>query len=154
VLAYMQVTRGEQMTPFNINESIKALFQTGLFSDVRITQRGNTLVVQVEENPIINRVSFEGNSELDNEALEAEVELRERTVFTRARVQSDVQRLIALYRRSGYFAVQIEPKIIRLDQNRVNLVFEINEGTSTRIARINFLGNEAFSDSQLRSAIS
>jgi outer membrane protein insertion porin family len=150
----MQVARGEQMTPFNINESIRALFQTGLFSDVRITQRGNTLVVQVEENPIINRVSFEGNSELDNEALAKEVELRERTVFTRARVQSDVQRLIALYRRSGYFAVQVEPKIIRLDQNRVNLVFEINEGTSTRIARINFLGNEAFSDSQLRSAIS
>jgi outer membrane protein insertion porin family len=154
VIAYMQVARGEQITPFNINESIRALFQTGLFSDVRITQRGNTLVVQVEENPIINRVNFEGNSELDNEALAKEVELRERTVFTRARVQSDVQRLIALYRRSGYFAVQVEPKIIRLDQNRVNLVFEINEGTSTRIARINFLGNEAFSDSQLRSAIS
>jgi outer membrane protein insertion porin family len=154
VIAYMQVTPGEQMTPFNINESIRALFQTGLFSDVRITPRDSTLVVQVEENPIINRVSFEGNSELDNATLEAEVELRERTVFTRARVQSDVQRIIALYRRSGYFAVRVEPKIIRLDQNRVNLVFEINEGTATRIARINFLGNSAFSDRQLRSVIS
>jgi outer membrane protein insertion porin family len=154
VLAYMQVAPGEQVTPANINESIKALFQTGLFSDVRITRSGNTLVVQVEENPIINRVSFEGNSELDDEALAKEVELRERAVFTRARVQSDVQRLIALYRRSGYFAVQVEPKIIRLDQNRVNLVFEIREGTATRIARINFLGNTAFSDSQLRSVIS
>ncbi|HUF44991.1 MAG TPA: outer membrane protein assembly factor BamA [Aestuariivirgaceae bacterium] len=154
VMAYMQVTPGEVATPFNINESIKALFQTGLFSDVRISRRNNTLVVQVEENPIINRVSFEGNSQLENEDLEKEVELRERTVFTRARVQSDVQRLIGLYRRSGYFAVQIEPKIIRLDQNRVNLVFEIREGTATRIARINFLGNSAFSDSQLRSVIS
>ena len=154
VLAYMQVARGDQMTPFNINESIKALFQTGLFSDVRISQRGNVLVVVVEENPIINRVTFEGNSELDNEALVKEVELRERTVFTRARVQSDVQRLIGLYRRSGYFAVRVEPKIIRLDQNRVNLVFEINEGIATQIARINFLGNSAFSDSQLRGAIS
>ena len=154
VMAYMQVSPGQQATPFNINESIKALFQTGLFSDVRITQRGNTLVVQVEENPIINRVTFEGNSELDTETLTKEVELRERTVFTRARVQSDVQRLIALYRRSGFFAVQVEPKIIRLDQNRVNLVFEIREGTATRIARINFLGNSAFSDNQLRSVIS
>ena len=154
VMAYMQVTPGEVATPFNINESIKALFQTGLFSDVRISRRNNTLVVQVEENPIINRVSFEGNSQLENEDLEKEVELRERTVFTRARVQSDVQRLIGLYRRSGYFAVQIEPKIIRLDQNRVNLVFEIREGTETQIARINFLGNSAFSDSQLRSVIS
>lgn len=154
VLAYMQLGRGDQITPFNINESIKALFQTGLFSDVRISQRGNVLVVVVEENPIINRVTFEGNSELDTEALAKEVELRERTVFTRARVQSDVQRLIGLYRRSGYFAVRVEPKIIRLDQNRVNLVFEITEGTATQIARINFLGNSAFSDSQLRGAIS
>jgi outer membrane protein insertion porin family len=154
VLAYMQVSPGEEMTPFNINESIVTLFQTGLFSDVQITRRNNTLVVRVEENPIINRVSFEGNRQLDDKTLEAEVELRERTVFTRARVQSDVQRLIALYRRSGYFAVRVEPKIIRLDQNRVNLVFEIHEGTATRIARINFLGNDAFSDSQLRRVIS
>jgi outer membrane protein insertion porin family len=154
VLAYMQVSPGEEMTPFNINESIRALFQTGLFSDVRILRRNNTLVVQVEENPIVNRVNFEGNRQLDDAALTKEVELRERAVFTRARVQSDVQRVIALYRRSGYFAVRVEPKIIRLDQNRVNLVFEIDEGTATRIARINFLGNEAFSDSQLRSVIS
>ena len=154
VMAYMQVSPGQPATPFNINESIKALFQTGLFSDVRITQRGNTLVVQVEENPIINRVTFEGNSELDTDALAKEVEVRERAVFTRARVQSDVQRIIALYRRSGFFAVQVEPQIIRLDQNRVNLVFEIREGIATQIARINFLGNSAFSDSQLRSVIS
>lgn len=154
VLTYMQVAPGEQATPEKVDESIKALFQTGLFSDVRIFRRGNSLVVQVEENPLVNQVAFEGNSELDDAALAKEIELRERMVFTRARVQSDVQRLIALYRRSGYFAARVEPKIIRLPQNRVNLVFEIDEGRATKIARINFIGNVAFSDSQLRRVIS
>lgn len=154
VLAYMQVSPGQQATPDRIDQSIKALFQTGLFSDVRIFRRGASLVVQVEENPIVNRVTFEGNDELDDETLAKEIELRERMVFTRARAQSDVQRLIALYRRSGFFAVRIEPKVIRLPQNRVNLVFEIQEGAETRIARINFVGNQAFSDSQLRSVVS
>ena len=154
VLSYMHIAPGEAMSPDKIDQSIKALFQTGLFADVRIFRRGNSLVVQVEENPLINKIGFEGNSELNDDKLSKEVELRERMVFTRAHVQSDVQRLIALYRRSGYFAVRVDPKIIRLSQNRVNLVFEIDEGKSTSIERINFVGNEAFSDGQLRSAIS
>ncbi len=153
VIAYMQVSPGEVANPGNIDESIKALFQTGLFSDVRIVRRGSTLVVQVEENPLINRVSFEGNSELTDKVLAGEVELRERVVFTRARAQSDVQRIIALYRRSGYFGARVEPKIIRLGQNRVNLVYEIQEGRSTSIESITFVGNSAFSDGQLRSVI-
>ncbi|MGE0211837.1 MAG: outer membrane protein assembly factor BamA [Parvibaculaceae bacterium] len=153
VTAYLQVQPGEVATPDRIDESIKALFQTGLFSDVQIFRRGSSLVVRVEENPIINRVNFEGNDELNDKALTKEVELKERMIFTRARVQSDVQRLVALYRRSGLFAARIEPKIIRLPQNRVDLVFEIDEGAKTRIETINFVGNEAFSDSTLRSAI-
>ena len=154
VLSYMQVTQGGQATPGNIDASIKALFQTGLFSDVRIFRRGSSLVVQVAENPMINRVTFEGNNELDDKKLKGETQLRERVIYTRARVQSDVQRLAALYRRSGYFGARIEPKIIRLPQNRVNLVFEINEGKVTKIERISFIGNKAFSDSELRSVIS
>ena len=154
VLSYMQLSPGDQITTEAIDESVKALFETGLFSDVRIFQRGSNLVVQVDENPLINRVNFEGNSEIKDDNLAKEVELRERMIFTRARVQSDVQRIIALYRRSGHFSAQVEPKIIRLPQNRVDLVFEINEGTATRIARINFIGNDAFSDGQLRRAIS
>ncbi len=121
---------------------------------MRIFRRGNAIVVQVEENPLINRVAFEGNSEITDENLTKEVELRERTIFTRSRVQSDVQRIVALYRRSGLFSARVEPKIIRLPQNRVDLVFEVQEGASTRIERIAFIGNEAFSDSQLRRAIS
>ncbi len=154
VLAYMHVSPGEPITPAKIDESIKALFQTGLFSDVRIFRRGSSLVVQVAENPLINKVGFEGNSDLDTKKLTKQIDLHERSVYTRARVQSDVQKLIALYRRSGHFAARIDPKIIRLSQNRVNLVFVIDEGKTTKVARINFIGNEAFSDTTLRSTIS
>lgn len=154
VLAYLHITAGEPITPDKIDQSIKALFQTGLFSDVRIFRRGNSLVVQVAENPLINKVGFEGNSDLGQEKLVKEVQLHERSIFTRAKVQADVERLLALYRRSGYFAARIDPKIIRLSQNRVNLVFVINEGTSTKIERINFIGNSVFSDGTLRSQIS
>ena len=154
VRSYMQIQPGETVTTDKIDASVKALFQTGLFADVKISQNGSQLTVVVEENPLINKVDFEGNSEIKQDALSKEVELKERLVFTRAKVQSDVQRVISLYRRSGYFAARVEPKIIRLPQNRVNLVFEIDEGVSTRIARINFVGNKAFTDSQLRSSIS
>jgi len=153
VRSYLQIQPGDPFSPSKIDDSLKALFRTGLFADVQIIRQGSNLVVQVEENPIINRVNFEGNSELTDEALLKEIELRPRTVFTRARVQSDVQRVVSLYRRSGHFTARVEPKIIRLPQNRVDLVFEIDEGDVTRIERINFIGNRAFSDSQLRSVV-
>jgi len=153
VQAYMQIQPGDAYDPQLVDQSLKALFQTGLFSDVQINRRGNVLVVTVEENPLINQISFEGNKEISDENLSKEVELKPRMVFTRARVQSDAQRIQALYRRSGLFAARVEPKIIRLPQNRVNLVFEINEGDTTRIERIAFIGNEAFDDSQLRGVI-
>ena len=154
VRSYMQISPGDEYSPAKVDASLKTLFRTGLFSDVRIFRRGNILVVSVEENPIINRVSFEGNRELDDEALAKEVELRSRVVFTRARAQADAQRIVALYRRSGRFSARVEPKIIKLSQNRVDLVFEITDGPTTKIERINFVGNREFSDSQLRRVIS
>lgn len=153
VEAYMQIGPGDQFDPVAIDQSIKALFQTGLFADVQITRRNNILVVRVEENPLINQISFEGNSEISNSNLQSEIELRPRMVFTRARVQSSVQRIVTLYRRSGLFQARVEPKIIRLPQNRVNLIFEIDEGPKTRIERISFIGNHRFSDRQLRNVI-
>lgn len=153
VLSYMQIGAGDLFDSEKIDESLKTLFQTGLFSDVRIFRRGSNLVVVVEENPMINRVNFEGNSEVKDKDLEKEVELKERTMFTRAKVQSDVQRIIAVYRRSGFYSARVEPKIIRLPQNRVDLIYEITEGAETKVKSITFVGNEAFSDSDLRSAI-
>src|SRR5688500_2186777 len=154
ILSYTQISPGDPITDEAMDESVKALFQTGLFADVDVSARGSTVVIRVEENPLINRVNFEGNSEIKDDNLLKEVELRERMIFTRAKVQSDVQRIVALYRRSGHFSARVEPKIIRLPQNRVDLVFEINEGGATQIERISFIGNEAFSDAQLRRAIS
>ena len=153
VISYMEINKGDVYDPVKVNASLKALFRTGLFSDVQIFRRRTVLIVQVVENPIINRVNFEGNSEITDKALKKEVELRARVVFTTARAQKDVERITTLYRRSGRFSAKVVPKIIKLSQNRVNLVYEITEGAVTRIERINFVGNRAFSDSKLRSVI-
>jgi outer membrane protein insertion porin family len=153
VASYLQLGRGDRYSALRADDSFKALFATGLFSDVKIYMRGSTLVVEVAENPLINRVAFEGNRKIRDEVLASEVESRERAVLTRARVQSDVQRILVLYRRSGRFAAQVEPKIIELPQNRVDLVFEIDEGDKTAVSRINFIGNRAFSDKNLREEI-
>ncbi len=153
VLSYLQFSRGDEFDPEKIDESIKVLFQTGLFSDVQMFQRGSTLVIKLEENPLINQVNFEGNSEIDDAALAKEVEVRERMIFTKARVQSDTQRVLALYQKTGFYNVRVAPKLIRLPENRVNLVFEVTEGSETTVKTIGFEGNEAFSDSALRGII-
>ena len=153
VRSYMTIAVGDPFDPIRIDDSLKALFATGLFADVTIGRAGNDLVVRVLENPVINRIAFEGNNQIADDVLASEVQLRPRIVFTRNRVQGDVQRLLQLYQRSGRFAATVEPKVIELDQNRVDLVFEINEGPVTGVRRIRFIGNRAFSDSRLRSAI-
>ena len=153
VLSYVQVSPGEFADADKIDASVKALFQTGLFSDVQITRRGNTLVVRVEENPMINQVNFEGNKEVKDADLLKEVELRERMMFTRAKVLSDVNRVISVYRRAGYYSVKVSPKIIRLPQNRVDLVFEIQEGDETKVKRLEFVGNQAFDDGDLKGIV-
>jgi outer membrane protein insertion porin family len=153
VRTYMKISVGDAYNAGKVDESIRALFATGLFSDVRIDRDGAALVVTVVENPVINQVAFEGNKEVDRETLEKEVQLKSRAVFTRARVQADVQRILDVYRRQGRFAARVEPKIIEADNNRVNLVFEIDEGNATKVKAINFVGNRAFSDSNLRDII-
>ncbi len=153
VRSYMSVRAGDPFNAIEIDRSLKALFATGLFADVSMRRQGDALVVKVVENPIINRLAFEGNKKIDDDTLDAEVQLRPRVVYTRAAVQSDVQRILEIYRRSGRFAATVEPKVIELPQNRVDLVFEINEGDVTGISKIRFVGNHAFSDSQLRGEI-
>jgi outer membrane protein insertion porin family len=154
VRSYMTLSVGDAYDPGKVDQSLKALFATGLFADVRIDREGNALVVTVVENPVINQVAFEGNSEVDTATLQSEVQLKPRSVYTRARALGDVQRILDVYRRQGRFAASVEPKIIELEQNRVNLVFEITEGAATKVKGINFIGNRAFSDSQLRDIIS
>jgi outer membrane protein insertion porin family len=153
VRSYLKFTIGDAYDPGKIDASLKSLFATGLFSDVRIDRDGSGVLVTVVENPVIHQVAFEGNREADKDTLAAEVQLKPRSVFTRAKAQADVQRILDVYRRQGRYSATVEPKIIDLDNNRVNLVFEINEGMATKVKAINFIGNRAFSDSQLRDMI-
>ena len=153
VQSYVTLKPGEPYDPGKVDQSLKNLFATGLFEDVQIERDGDTLVVRVKENPIINRIAFEGNKRITEENLNNEIQLRPRVVYTKAGVQNAVNRVLELYRRNGRYAAKVEPKIIELDQNRVDLVFEINEGPRTGVAGINFIGNKKFSDSTLRGVV-
>lgn len=153
VISYMAIRPGDEYSDRAVDESVKSLFATGLFSNVTIRREGATLVVVVDENPIINQIAFEGNDRFDDARLTTEIEERPRQVYTRTKAQSDASRIQELYRRGGRFAAAVEPKIILLDQNRVNLVFEIEEGDLARIERISFVGNQAYSDGDLRDEI-
>lgn len=153
IRSYMLVQPGEAADPDRLDRSLRALFATGLFRDVEIRQDGNRIVVRVAENPIVNRVGFEGNRRVTSDALRSEVQLAPRSVFTPAAAQADRQRILEIYARRGRFAATVEPKIIELDQNRVDVVFEITEGDIALVARINFVGNASFSDSRLKEII-
>ena len=153
VRSYLAVGIGDPFDPAELDQSLKNLFATGLFDDVTLRREGNQLVVSVVENPIINRIAFEGNRRLEDSVLESELQLRPRVVYTRSRVQNAVSRILELYRRNGRFAATVEPKVIELPQNRVDLVFEINEGPLTKVARIVFIGNREFDDGDLRDVI-
>lgn len=153
VLSYLLVRKGDSFDPRRIDRSLKSLFATGLFADVNFRRQGDVLVVTVVENPVINRIAFEGNSEITDDVLKDEVTLRPRVIYTRSKVQNDVRRLLSLYRAQGLFAAVVEPKVIRLPQNRVNLVFEISEGENTAIRKIRFVGNTAFDNSRLLKVI-
>ena len=153
VKSYLTFGVGDVYSPFQVDESLQALFDTGLFGDVGIDKSGGTVTVIVVENPVINQVAFEGNKEVEDSSLSAEVQLKTRSIYTRARVQSDIQRILDLYQVRGIFTAKVEAKIIKLPHNRVNLVYEIVEGEATKVKSINFVGNNAFSDSQLKDVI-
>lgn len=153
VLSYVTIHVGDPYDEQAVDRSLKALFATGLFADVSFPWDGSTLTINVVENPIINQVVFEGNDKVSEKDLTKEVQLKPRTVFTRAKVQADVQRIIELYRRNGKFAATVDPQIIQRPQNRVDLIFSINEGPTTGVARITFIGNKIFDDDTLRSQI-
>ncbi len=153
ILSYMVIKPGDAYDPGRVDRSLKALYGTGLFADVTIHTEGDILVVHIVENPIINRLALEGNSRLSDETLQNEIQSRSRVVYSRAKVERDVTRILELYRRSGRFAATVQPKVIELPENRVDLVFEIHEGDVTLIEKINFVGNHALSDDTLKSVI-
>jgi outer membrane protein insertion porin family len=153
ILYHLGINIGEEIDDFKLNTGLKALFDTNLFSDVKISNNNGQVIIDVVENPIINRVAFEGNRRINDDALKSEVYMKPRDVFTKSRVQADTLRILSLYRRQGRFAATVEPKIIKLDQNRVDLVFEINEGKLTGVKKILFVGNQKFNNSKLQSVL-
>jgi outer membrane protein insertion porin family len=154
IRSYLTVQPGDPFDNDKLDKSLKSLFATGLFADVNLDRDGDALIVKVVENPIINRVAYEGNDRFDDKSLNDEVQLKPRSVYTRTKVQADVKRILDLYRHSGRFAATVEPKVIQLPQNRVDLVFEVNEGKLTSIRSINFIGNRVFTNGNLQAVIS
>lgn len=154
VLSYLNVEQGSSVSQEYLNSSMKRLFETGLFADVNIDARDNgVLAVKVVENPVINKRVFDGNDKVDDTLLESEVQLKSGSIYNIAKVQDDVQRILEVYKRSGRYATVVEPKIIKRDQNRVDLVYEISEGPTAAISKVNFIGNHHYSDDDLQSEI-
>jgi outer membrane protein insertion porin family len=153
VRSYFKVAPGEHIDAAKIDAALKALYGTGLFQDVRISQSGGKLIVTVVEAPVINKIAFEGNHRLKDEQLLQEIQSKERGALSRAAVQADVQRIIEIYQRNGRFDVSAVPKIIDRPNNRVDLVFEINEGEKTGIKSLVFVGNNAYSAWRLKEVI-
>ena len=153
VQSYMLVQPGDQFDPDRLDRSLKTLYATGLFQDVRLTREGDTLVVHLVENPLVNRVAFEGNHKVTDDEIRTAIQLRARAVYTPALAESDRQVILRLYAKKGYYNARVDPEIIRLEQNRVDVVFEINDGTATLISKIAFIGNHAFSESRLTEVV-
>lgn len=153
VLSYMLVRAGDSYDNVRVDQSLKGLFATGLFADITIRRQGNTLIVHVVENPILSDVAFEGNKNIKDEDLEKEIQLKSLSVYSRTKVQSEVQRVLTLYRRRGYFAAAVVPKLIQHPENRITLVYEITEGSIAGVRRISFVGNKLFSNKDLRDVI-
>ncbi len=154
ILSYMLVQAGDPFDAERIDRSLRTLYSTGLFHDVNFTREGDTLVVHVVENPIVNTITFEGNHTIEDADLRKIVTLRPRAVFTPRMAQLDRDHILAAYTSKGHYAATIDPQIVRLPQNRVNVIYNIHDGAETQISRISFVGNHAFSEGTLRGVVS
>ncbi len=150
VLSYTQLRPGEAYDRERLDQALRDLYATELFADVQIAgEDSGDIVIQVRENPVINRIVLEGNRRLKDDKIQPEIRLAPRQIFTRSRARADVARIIELYRRQGRYAARVDPQIVQLDQNRVDVVFEIDEGPRSRVRQINIIGNEAYGDGRL-----
>jgi len=147
------IPTGQPVSPSQLNEAIQLLFASGLFQNVDLIPQAGRLVIEVQENPTINVIGFEGNTGISDAVLANLVDLQPRRAFSVAAAEADALRIVDAYRAEGRFSAEVKPVIIERDENRVDLVFEIVEGRVTEVQRISFVGNRAFSDSRLRRAI-
>ncbi|MEZ5679912.1 MAG: outer membrane protein assembly factor BamA [Erythrobacter sp.] len=150
ILSYIRLRPGDVWTQAVGDQVLKDLYATELFSTASVLNNDGNVVITIVENPVINRIILEGNKRLKNDKIIPEIKLSPRQIFTRSKVRADVTRIIELYKRQGRFAATVEPKMVELSQNRVDIVFEINEGPKSKVRQINIIGNEQFSDGELR----
>ncbi len=150
IRSYIQLRPGQVYSQAAADQALKDLYATELFSEVQIRNDAGVVVIEVKENPVINRVILEGNKRLKDDKINPEIKLAPRQIFTRSKVRADVARIIELYKRQGRFAATVEPKMVQLDQNRVDVVFEISEGPKSKVRQINIIGNDKFGDGDLK----
>ena len=150
ILSYIKLRPGQAYTQTAADQALKDLYATELFTDVSVRNNAGNVVIEVKENPVVNRIILEGNKRIKNDKILPEIKLAPRQIFTRSKVRADVARIIELYKRQGRFAATVEPKTVSLDQNRVDIVYEISEGPKSKVRQINIIGNEKFSDGELR----
>ena len=150
ILSYIKLRPGDTCTQAAGDAVLKDLYATELFSNASVVNRDGNVVITIVENPVINRIILEGNKRIKNDKILPEIRLSPRQIFTRSKVRADVARIIELYKRQGRFAATVEPKMVQLSQNRVDIVFEISEGPKSKVRQINIIGNDAFSDGELR----
>ncbi len=150
IRSYVKLRAGAAYSTESLDQAIRDLFETELFQDVQIRDNGGDLIIEVRENPVINRIVLDGNKRLKEDKINKEIKVAPRQIFTRSKVRADVNRIIELYRRQGRFGATVEPKMVMLDQNRVDVVFEITEGPKSKVRQINIIGNEVFKDKKLR----
>ena len=154
ILNYAKLSVGSAYNQAEVDEALRDLYETELFSDVQINYDDSRIVITVQENFLINQVAFEGNKAINDDSLRDLVSLKARSTFSKNKLEEDISTIISSYRSAGRYSVVVEPKIIKLDFNRIDLVYEINEGSITKITDINFIGNQNYSDRVLRSEIS
>ncbi|MBO7642660.1 MAG: outer membrane protein assembly factor BamA [Alphaproteobacteria bacterium] len=144
---------GDNVTVEKTNQIAKKLQESGYFGHVNVQMSGNVLKVNVSESPIVNMVTVEGNDEVSTDDLKKEIKLKERSSYDESTIGADVQRILTIYQRKGFFGTKVDPKKIELSDNRVNVVYEISEGHPTYITDIKFTGNKKFSGRTLRGQI-
>ncbi len=154
ILSYMLVQPGSAFNSPDINLSLKTLYATGLFKTVSITRQGDDLVVRVRENPVVSAVYFQGNHAVTDKQMTGAISLRPNAVFTPAEAAAARSALLALYAQKSHYDATVTPEIIKLPENRVNVVFSVHEGPQTLVSRINFIGNRHYGQAKLREVVS
>jgi outer membrane protein insertion porin family len=151
VRSYIRLRTGQPWSQVAGDQTLKELYATELFADVAVRNNAGAVIIEVRENPVVNRIILEGNKRIKNDKIEPEIKLAPRQIYSRSKVRADIARIVELYKRQGRFAAVVEPKLVQLDQNRVDIVFEITEGPKSKVQQINIIGNEKFSDGDLRA---